>query len=121
MEKTKLILITNIKKEKGYFYYIDKNNCIYREKMEASSASFYENLFSNPNRLRILTICKEEPYKYNIRSLSRKINIGVKSIFHHIKILKKAGLIKTKYGLGKGGKRTLIATNIKHPLVKEII
>ncbi len=74
----------------------------------------------NLNRIRILELCRRKPYKYNIRSLSRELGVGIKSIFYHIKILEKENLIKTKKATCKGGYETLIATNTKHPLFKEI-
>ena len=64
----------------------------------------------NLNRRLILFLCSQEAH--NILSLKRKIGIGYKSVYEHVKNLQKSGLVETSEKINANGKNILVKTKI---------
>lgn len=70
------------------------------------------NSLSNHNRIMILYLCSYKPH--NILSISKKLRIGYKSAYEHIKILEEANLIKTEEIVDSHGKNIFVTTSMSN-------
>ena len=69
------------------------------------------NLTSNENRVKILGILYNTKKTYNILQLSKKLGIGYKSTYNHIKILESAHAVKCDTKINNKGKNVFVALN----------
>ena len=86
---------------------------IFKDETASVDLASFGNLL-NQNKMRILELCKKEPLKYNILGVSKKLKIGYKSTYHHIKSLEKEGYIEIRKIITKKGKKSFIVTTKKY-------